>query len=124
MNTTAPYDGVRPLDFLDGQHTVRFEISASGSWTIEIIPLTSAPRVQVPGTYEGTGDEVLIIAGDPDKVTFSGNTSSRNFIVKAYGERIDLLINTTDPYEGTVLVKPDIVLLEVRAVGSWTMTIE
>ena len=49
-----------------------------------------------------------------------GNSASRYFGITSYdnsGETIDLLVNTTDPYEGTVVLKSDTVLFEINAVG-------
>jgi hypothetical protein len=63
VNTTDPYEGIRPLDFYDSEHTTRFEITAVGEWTIEILPITEARTLSVPGEIEGFGDEVVIING-------------------------------------------------------------
>jgi hypothetical protein len=125
VNTTEPYDGVRPLDFRDDEHTARFEVQADGAWTIEILPLSAIEKVEVPGEISGVGDYVFaLVAGTPDTATITGNASSRFFAVMGYGNGIDLLVNTTDPYEGIVLLDPETLVIDVQAVGEWTIEIE
>src|SRR5262249_49952845 len=38
VNTIGQYEGTRPLDFLDGEQTARFEVNASGPWEIDVLP--------------------------------------------------------------------------------------
>ena len=123
VNTTEPYDGIRPLDFLEDEQTVRFEVQATGEWTIEILPLTEARIVSVPGTIEGTGDDVVIVVGDGDTADISGNASGRFFAVIAYSNRANLLVNVTDPYEGRVIMPANTSLLEIVARDDWSITI-
>jgi hypothetical protein len=124
VNTADPYDGVRPLDFGNGEHTTRFEVNASGEWRIEVLPITSARVLTVPGIIEGKGDDVIILKGaTPDLAKIKGNGESRFFAVKSYGKHSDLLVNTTDPYEGTAIVSGDTVVLEIQAEGSWSIEI-
>jgi hypothetical protein len=128
VNTTDAYDGVRPLDFMADEHTTRFEISATGPWTIEILPLATEyiePYiVTVPGEFEGTGDGVIFLTGGtPDLASIVGNQSSRHFGVFGYNGGRDLLVNTTDPYEGSVMLDADTVAIEVMAVGPWSITV-
>lgn len=124
VNETDPYDGVRPLDFLEGEHTTRFEVQAVGEWEIEILPISSARTLKVPGTIQGTGDDVIVLTGEnPDIANIKGNAEGRFFAVTSYGVGVDLLVNTTDPYDGTVLVNPDASILEVNATGEWSIEI-
>ena len=87
-------------------------------------PLASARRVSVPGTIEGTGDDVLIIDGEPDIAQITGNADGNYFGVWSYGDRGNLLVNTTDPYDGRVIVAGDTMLIEITAVGGWSITFE
>jgi hypothetical protein len=123
VNTTDPYTGTRPLDFRDSDHTVRFEITAVGDWTIEVLPLLSAPILTLPGTMEGTGDMVFLLDGNPDLATISGNDGGGHFAVLAYGSRSNLLVNTTDPYSGVVIVPADVLVIEVDSEGPWSIEI-
>jgi hypothetical protein len=126
VNTTDPYDGYVPLDFLDGQHTTRLEINATGDWTIELIPLQSGHELKVPGTLKGKGDEVLLLrGGKPDTVKIVGNKSSGFFAVQSYDlSGYDLLVNTTDPYDGTVILSRDAIILVIKASDDWTIEIK
>lgn len=124
VNTTDPYDGVRPLDFRNNEHTTRFEISANGQWTIEVLPLSAIEKLEIPGTFSGSGDYVFaLIGGDPDLANINGNAAGRYFAVLSYGDNIDLLVNTTDPYQGTVILDAKTVIIEVQAIGDWTIEV-
>lgn len=125
VNTTSPYDGRKPLDFLVGEHATRFEVSATGPWTISILPLTAAQVLRVPGSIEGRGDDVVFLIGDtPDLATIVGNDSSRHFAVRGYGSgRPRLLVNTTDAYQGTVSLDADTLILVISAAGDWTIDV-
>lgn len=124
VNTTDPYDGVRPLDFRNGEHTSRFEISANGQWTIEVLPLTAIEKLEIPGTFSGSGDYVFALTGGtPDLATIHGNEKARFFAVIGYGDNIDLLVNTTEPYQGTVILGTKTFIIEVQAIGDWTVEV-
>ena len=133
-NTTDPYDGWRPLDWMDDECTTRFQVQGAGDWTITLFPLAPIPEVDrhrmgIPGTYEGEGDDVIILAGaanTPDLANVSGNADGRFFAVMAWTAKRgsdQLLINTVDPYEGTVILDPTTLAIEVRAVGAWTVEV-
>lgn len=59
-------------------------------------------------------------------VSITGNKGGRHFGVTGYGDSDwDLMVNTTDPYEGTVrLPKGDFVVLEINAIGNWEIEFE
>jgi hypothetical protein len=125
VNTTDAYDGIRPLDFMEGQHTTRFEVKANGEWTIEVLPISSARVIDIPGSIEGVGDEVIVLSGSPpDTATITGNDAGRHFAVISYGKISDLLVNTTDPYNGTVIMQTGTILIEIKAIGPWTIDIK
>ena len=67
VDTDGPYDGLRPLNFEVGTDPTQLEIDHEGTWSIDILPLASAPEVSTPGTYEGVGDSVLVIKGNPSR---------------------------------------------------------
>lgn len=126
VNTLDPYDGIRPLDF-EGEHATRFEVNATGAWTIEILPISAAHTLWVPGSLSGSGDDVIVLAGNtPDLATISGNSVSHHFAVIGYGSSgnyLDLLVNTIDPYEGTVMLDRTTHFLEIDAEGQWVISI-
>jgi hypothetical protein len=127
VNTTDPYKGVRPV-FVDAEMPARFEVNAADAWTIEVLPLTreliNSRVIEVPGEFSGAGDDVVFLQGIPDTATISGNAEGRHFAVIGYGEYRELLINTSDPYEGTVILSADMVALEFTAKGAWTVAVK
>lgn len=74
------------------------------------------------GTVSGTGDSVLILLAEAATATVTGNAAGSHFAVIGYGGLFpDLLVNTTDPYEGEVLVDRNSRVFVVTAVGDWTI---
>lgn len=124
VNAVEPYDGIRPLDFMDGEWTRRFEVQASCDWTIAILPLALIPRWDVPGTIEGTGDDVFAITGEtPDLAHITGNDCGSYFGVHTIGSMVDLLVNEVDPYDGTSIVESEAVAFIVQASCPWMIEI-
>lgn len=123
VNEIGSYSGTRAIDLLEPEKTTRFEVNASGSWTIKISPLTSARKVSVPGTISGKGDDVILLRGarpDTAKINHRGES---NFIVVAYDNRNqDLLVNEIGSYSGQVILG-NATLLEIIADGSWSVEI-
>lgn len=84
-----------------------------------------------PIIYSGSGDDVvdLDIPDDFGEYVFqiAGNEEGRHFSVVSYNsaeEYSELLVNTSDPYEGvTVDASQDVARLEVRATGEWSITV-
>jgi len=134
VNTTDPYDGVRPLDWMDDECTTRFQVKGGGDWSITLLPLAPILEVKrhwigLPGTYKGEGDDVIILTGVtnvPDLANVSGNEGKYHFAVLAWTAKRgsdQLLINTVDPYEGTVILDPTTFAIEVNAVGAWMVEV-
>lgn len=124
VNTIDPYLGVIPIDFQTGELTARLEIKATGGWRIDLLPLTSAEKLSVPGQFIGSNDNVLILEGSPpDVATITGNSVAHHFAVTGYGDYSDILVNTIEPYQGQVILKPDTVVLAIKATGEWTIAV-
>jgi len=121
VNTTSYYEGIT-LD-PDGT-TVLLEINAEGPWTVESRSVRSARSIEVPGSIEGRGDEVLLVEGESSLANITGNPDARHFAVIGYTPFPNLMVNTTDAYEGTVRVDSDTFLLEITAVGNWEIELE
>jgi outer membrane lipoprotein SlyB len=65
------------------------------------------------------------LTGDaPSRATITGNAAGRYFGVRGYGSFSELLVNTTDPYEGTVRVDGSTMIIVVQAEGEWTIVFE
>lgn len=124
VNTTSTYQGVVPLDFMDGQNTVELEIRATGDWTVSTLPLDFAPRLEVPGVFKGSGDNVLVLEGEPSRARVEGNEAEQHFALQGYGNLRHLLVNTTSKYSGTVRVPSDVIVLEITAHNEWVIETE
>lgn len=79
-----------------------------------------------PISLSGEGDDVLLLGELPDvfALSITGNEEDRFFAVRALdqnGERIDSLVSSTEPYEGTYIYWEDESpsALEVEAEGGW-----
>lgn len=124
VNTIGTYEGTVPLDFID-EDTARFEIKASGSWEIQILPLDNVRVETIPGTFTGKGDDVIAIAGGtPDLMIVDASTAEGNFVIWSYGNQKDLLVNEIAPYDGTVILSKDTFMLVINAEGDWSIEIK
>jgi hypothetical protein len=121
-NEIGKYSGVRPLDF--EQTPAALKVETSGSWKIVVRTLDKAPRWPA-AAGSGKGDAVVLVdqgaSGDlaTVKITHKGQG---NFIVYAYGDREDLLVNEIGSYSGEVLLPGGTVAISIEAEGAWTMT--
>lgn len=121
VNTTDYYNGY----VLDPEQDTRtLEVDAEGPWTIEIVSLYTAPVLPVGETYSGIDDAVLLLPSDCQSAIINGNTMSRYFSVITYGSGFDLLVNTVDPYSGTVRIDPGATVMTVYAVGGWSISLQ
>jgi len=132
INTIGNYSGTVVLDAMADEHTARFEVTARGDWTIDVLPLDKVRTVDTPGAIMGTGDDVVLLLGPrrPDTLTIDASTAKRNFSIWAYGNGRDLLVNDISPYTGTVVVASDLttrsgnLLLVIAATGDWVILVK
>lgn len=124
VNTNDKYDGIRGLDFA-GTETARFEVKATGDWTITILPMTAVRVLKVPGKIEGTGDDVILLRGGKSDIAhIIGNPASRFFTIQRWDDdKRSLLVNTADIYDGQVTLTSNTSLLEISAIGEWSIEI-
>lgn len=124
VNTIGAYGGAVLFDE-SGQHSVAFEVTAGGAWSIVIKPLTAAFAWDGVASLTGTGDDVARI--DPNisglvtaQVSHSGGS---NFAIFAYSSSgADLLVNEIGTYSGEVLIGDGTFFLEITADGAWSVT--
>jgi hypothetical protein len=121
VDTTRPYTGTRPVNFEAGPSAVRLQVTTDGAWTIDIVGLDEAPRVSAPGHYDGEGDQVLIIGGNPTHARFRATATTGRFIVDGYGIFKAPLVDEPSPYTGTVVTPREAnYVLEIQAEGEWS----
>ena len=126
VNTIGSYQGTVPLDFYDIEHTDRFEVKASGNWEIVVYPFDPEYlRFEtIPGTFEGTGDDVVGLKGGSPDLLKAEATGDSNFAVWSISDDgKDLLINEIAPYSGTVMINQTSVLIIIKASGPWKIEI-
>jgi hypothetical protein len=105
----------------------RLQIESSGTWTVEINPITAARKWTGEEALTGKGDAVVMVSGGASGITTIKNKSSSNFSVVAYtpeGEYLDLIVNEIGSYSGEVLLPDaDPMVLQIGAVGgTWSMS--
>ena len=117
------YDGYLPLDFLAGQETKSFDITANSPWELQVIPLGTLRVEKIPGTITGVGDDMFVIQGDgsPNLLRVDASQASQDFIVYGIGNTTETLVDENAPYSGTVSLSSEMRVLVVNATGPWSL---
>lgn len=124
VNTIGTYTGTRLIDTMEGQQTAALKIEADGSWSVTLKRVSQMPTWDGTGTWTGKGDTVILIKSgsftglDSVKITNSGKS---NFVVMAYGDTQDLLVNKIGNYSGEQLMPSGTALLEIQSDGTWSL---
>jgi von Willebrand factor type A domain len=120
--TLRPYQGVRSLNWNGGEST-GFEVRATGSWRIEVLPLSAIPTFN--GSFNGDGDMVVHFTGDGSLAEIIGNDAGRYFHVLTLGpDGTDRLVNTTQRYSGSCQIRSGPQFFEVQSIGPWTINVK
>jgi len=91
---------------------------------IEVLPLQVIRTVDVPGTFDGSGDDVINLSGsDPDLLKIDASQAKSNFVIWGFGNRKDLLVNEIAPYDGVIIAGKDTSILVIEAEGPWTVEV-
>lgn len=119
VNEIGDYQGRVPVNFLVGEDVGLLEITASGSWSITALPLTDLEITSDAST--GTGDDVVVmdVSSPSLEVTHDGES---NFVVMAWTDGRDLLVNEIGAYDGTVRSPTGFVIYAINADGNWALT--
>lgn len=125
VNVVGPYHGTSVIDLLGSQRILRFEVRTADDWTIEVLPLSAALHLAIPGTIEGAGDDVVVLEGPfaPDLLSADASTATGEFSVLAYGAQRDQVVGAIGPYTGTVSIRRDTTVLAVKSNGPWRLEI-
>jgi hypothetical protein len=125
VNTTDPFDGTLLVEATSDESVVGFEISSAGPWTLTIKSVSETPVLTRGETLDGDG--AFLVRLEPTDslttLTVKGNADGRYFGVRQHGDGSFSVINTTEPYDGTVRLEPGSSLLEINAFGAWSMVI-
>jgi hypothetical protein len=128
VDTIGEYSGTVAVDF-NQTLTQRITVNADGAWGIQILPLSSAEIMPVPGSLAGKGDLVFMLVGAAaDKIAVDASQASGDFIVQAYKQEpafgyLELLVNESAPFSGVFMAPNGASLLVIRANGSWKIDI-
>jgi Protein of unknown function (DUF2510) len=118
VNEIGNYSGTTAYGLTDmGNASVKLQITADGSWTIKIAPISNA-RV-FPASISGKGDAVFKFEGDAADFAITHNGSS-NFTVQQYGGELNMGVNEIGKYSGTVPFVAGPTVLVIGADGAWT----
>ncbi len=124
VNVIGAYAGTVLFDANEGEHTVAFKITSSGSWAITIKPVASARRWDGKGQLRGKGDDVVIVSPATSGLATAAiaHTGKSNFYVTAYApDGRDLLVNDIGEYHGEQAFPDGTFLLSIGADGSWAI---
>ena len=124
VNRIGNYAGTVLFDADEGQHSVAFEVTADGAWTIDIKPVTEARAWDPASAIDGTGDDVLRTDPEPSGLTpiTVSHQGESNFVVIAHApDGAALLVNEIGNYSGEVALGAGSVLVQVNADGTWSI---
>ncbi len=119
VNETGKYDGTAIIADWDSIDSL--EITADGPWTIEFIPIEALPVADLAAGISGSGDAVIVVPGDSDRVRATHDGSS-NFAIIGYTSSVNyegLMVNETGAYDGVIRVEGTV--LAITADGNWTL---
>ena len=126
-NDTGDVNVVTPLDFAGHRQTTSFAVEAPGGvgWQITVSPLRGAGAFTRGQTIGEARSTVWHYVGPAGVAHVVGNASRGYFGVLAYNgdtSYSQLLVNTTDYFDGTVPIKAD-QYLEISSDGPWTISV-
>jgi hypothetical protein len=116
--TTDPYEGVWPLDWEGGTST-GFEVTATGPWRIEVMPLSATPTFDK--SFKGQGDLVIHFTGDGLFAEITPNDNGRIFALRKLTPNGSYR-SVLNPH-GPGQIDPGPQFLHVQATGTWTLSI-
>lgn len=120
VNEIGNYSGVTAYGMNDfGGDPTKIKISADGSWTIRIAPVSSAPAL--PKSATGTGDRVFRYDGDSSDWAISHKGSSNFAVIQMGGLMPNLAVNEIGSYKGVVPLIEGPSVVTITADGRWSM---
>jgi hypothetical protein len=123
VDTSEPYEGIRPVDLGAGQPTSRFQVDCQGPWHIELRDASTLVGVGPGETRQHRGDDVFVVRG-AHTLSISGNAGARHLGVQAYdlsNRQAAQLVDTSGPFQADVIT-PENALLVVQTNGEWSIT--
>ena len=122
VNTIGSYSGTTDFGLTGlGDAPAFIQITADGSWTVTLSPISSASSLG--NAAEGEGDSVFTYDGPAGAAAIT-HTGSANFVVyQIDGGFPGLLVNEIGAYDGKVPFKKGPAVIVIRADGKWTVSV-
>lgn len=122
VNAIGNYKGTTAYGFSAlGNTGVKLQVTADGSWSVKVAPISSAPSLTLP--TEGTGDKVFLYGGAAAdwNVVHKGKS---NFALIQHSEDImpNLAVNEIGNYKGQVPMSAGPSVVIVSADGAWSFS--
>lgn len=123
VNTVGSYAGTTAWGISALGDAVSLQVTASGSWSVELAPMSSATILDT--SSEGSGDQVLLYGGDAGTMAISNDGAGHFAVQQDTGSAFEfgLLVNEIGPYSGNVAVSAGPSVIMVTSDGSWSLAI-
>lgn len=124
-NEIGNYSGTVLLELSNRERLKFFEVTADGTWSIEVKGLKKAPNWK-GRTYSGIGDQVIELKKTlrSNTVLNISNNGDSNFIVWTYdknGKKLDLKVNEIGSYSGQKFLGSRVKYISIQSDGEWTI---
>ncbi|KRF29497.1 DUF2510 domain-containing protein [Phycicoccus sp. Soil802] len=120
VNEIGNYSGVTVYGLNDfGGDPTKIKITADGSWTIRIAPVSSAPVL--PKSVTGVGDKVFRYDGSASDWAISHKGSSNFAVIQSGGLMPNLAVNEIGNYKGVVPLIEGPSVVTITADGRWSL---
>ncbi len=122
VNTIGNYKGMTAYGFASfGNPGVKIQVTADGTWSVKVEPVSSAPALTLPA--KGDGDKVFLYDGGAADWNIVHKGKS-NFSVIQYSSDImpNLAVNEIGNYKGQVPMSAGPSVVIVSADGAWSFS--
>lgn len=119
VNTIGDYSGTT-FAALESADLIKLKITADGAWSVNIQPISKAPRLKNGEKYKG--DKVLLWLGNNEDFSIKHKGTSNFVIQQISGNGTELLVNEIGNYSGVVPTTNGPTVFIVSADGEWSMT--
>lgn len=120
VNEIGSYSGITAFGLHDfGEDPTKIKITADGTWTIRIAPVSSAPLLGK--SVAGQGDKVFRYDGDSSDWAVKHKGSSNFAVIQVGGLMPNLAVNEIGSYSGVVPFVEGPSVVTVTADGRWSL---
>lgn len=121
VNEIGKYQGTTAYGISSlGGEPAKLEVTADGAWTIEILPLASAPALTLPAS--GSGDGVFRYDGDTADWNIQHKGKSNFVVLQTADFMPNLAVNEIGNYDGKVPMQAGPSVVVIQADGKWSIS--